>query len=252
MRLGLEVILLLAAAGARAQNDPISTGIYDATSTYSFAIAGTAPSHNIFSGLADGRTLLMLTGDWDHQIHQGRKIDYRWEVEVLPVVEMTDPRERTKTIITTAAGTFVDVNDFLPLSPCKSYSQTSVYLSGPPGYPAGPGTVTYTQLCSTEWDYLGGVSPLGQRVSWRPGKRLQPYWIANAGFLAATKSVPMFDAARFNFTAETGAGLEWFVAPRRSLAFDVRYHHMSNGGRADNNPGVDSIAFRATYRFGRR
>jgi hypothetical protein len=62
----------------------------------------------------------------------------------------------------------------------------------------------------------------------------------------------MYGATKFNFTVESGGGIEWFLRDRRSVAFDVRYHHTSNGGRGDNNPGVDNIAFRASYRLGRR
>jgi hypothetical protein len=254
MKLAVAVVLFLAASLGLAQDRPAPLGgIYNPTSTYSVAFAGTAPSSDIFSGLAEGRTLLMVAADWDHQVHQGRKTDYRWEVEILPFVSMSNPRQTSTTVITIPGqAVYTASTDQLLLAPCTSFTISGPYTVGPVGFPAGQGTLTYTQTCSTVWNYLGGVSPLGQRLSWRPGKRLQPYWITNAGFLAATRIVPMYGATKFNFTVESGGGIEWFLRDRRSVAFDVRYHHTSNGGRGDNNPGVDNIAFRASYRLGRR
>jgi hypothetical protein len=254
MKLAVASTLLLAALCAHGQNITApSANAYNPTSTFAVAFSGTAPSFNIFSGLAEGRTFLMLAGDWDHQVHRGRKTDYRWEVEVLPLALLRDPRVVATTVISLPGQPNVTstVNELL-LAPCTSTSFTEPYAQGPVSSLTGQGTLTYTQTCTREWDYLGGVSPLGQRVSWRPGKRMQPYGIVNAGFLMATQSVPIVNATRFNFTVETGVGIEWFLRDRRSVAFDVRYHHTSNGGRGDNNPGIDNIAFRASYRLGRR
>jgi hypothetical protein len=254
MKPAVAIVFFLATELAHAQTRlaPLD-GIYNPTSTYSLAFAGAAPSQNILSGLAEGRDLLLVAADWDHQVHQGRRTDYRWEVEVLPLVLLRNPRQVSTTTITMPGQpTFVTQASQLLLAPCTSFTVTGPYTQGPVGFPVGQGTFTYSQVCTREWDYLGGISPLGQRVSWRPGKRLQPYAILNAGFLAATQSVPMYDAAKFNFTVEAGGGLEWFLRARRSVTFDVRYHHISNGGRADNNPSVENATFRLSYRLGRR
>jgi hypothetical protein len=88
-------------------------------------------------------------------------------------------------------------------------------------------------------------------VSFRPGRKLQPYAIANAGFLAASRKIPISTATQFNFTAEVGAGIECFQSAKRSIAMDVRYHHTSNGGRGNYNPGIDNVTFRVSYRMGR-
>ncbi len=254
MKCLVAAALLAASLGACAQSRPAPNGgLYNPTSTYGASFTGTLPSRDILSGLAEGRELLLFAGDWDHQVHQGRKTDYRWEVEILPLTLLRNPRQvATATITVPGQPVFIVHTNELVLKPCTSYSSNEVYISGPAGYPTGPGTVSYTQTCSQEWDYLGGISPLGQRVSWRPGERLQPYAIVNAGFLAATQSVPTYSAAKFNFTVEAGFGAEWFLRPRRSIAFDVRYHHLSNAGRADNNPSVENVAFRLSYRLGRR
>jgi hypothetical protein len=45
---------------------------------------------------------------------------------------------------------------------------------------------------------------------------------------------------RFSFTAQSGVGLRLHVAPRRALLLGYRFHHLSNGDRAETNPGVNS------------
>jgi hypothetical protein len=69
----------------------------------------------------------------------------------------------------------------------------------------------------------------------------------NAGFLAFTQKVPDQNSTKFNFTAEFGAGFECYVRDRRSLAFDVRYHHTSNGFRGEDDLGIDNLTFRMAY-----
>ena len=60
----------------------------------------------------------------------------------------------------------------------------------------------------------------------------------------------MSNAAKFNFTAQLGAGVEWFVSPHSSFALDLQYHHLSNAGRGDVNPSIETAMLKLSYRYG--
>lgn len=221
--------------------------------TYAVSFTGTLGSRDIIQGLAPGRHLWMLSSDLDILAHAGRHTNYRWEFEVLPLIEVSDPHDVQQVTVTLYNGqTLTASSDTLDRFACTSNtSMGPYYAQDSPGTLTQIGTYTNVQTCSTLWTYSGGVSPLGQRVSFRPGQKLQPYAIANAGFLAATRKIPISTATQFNFTAECGAGIEFFQSAKRSFALDIRYHHTSNGGRGEYNPGIDNVAFRLSYRLGR-
>jgi hypothetical protein len=84
-------------------------------------------------------------------------------------------------------------------------------------------------------------------VNFLPHQILQPYLVVNAGFLTFTRNVPDNTATMFNFTAQGGGGLEWYVSEHRSIALDVRYHHLSNAFRGETNLGIDNYVFRLSY-----
>ncbi len=46
-----------------------------------------------------------------------------------------------------------------------------------------------------------------------------------------------------NFTGDFGGGVQWKTGARRAWTIGYRYHHVSNGYRADTNPGFDSNLF---------
>jgi hypothetical protein len=226
---------------------------FNPTTTFGVSGAGTLGGRNIFSGLAPGRHLIVASTELDVMAHRGKKTSYRWEFEVQPLIEVSDPHDvQNLTVDLYSGSTMVTRYDTLDRFPCKSNISTGAYYQlESSGTVAQIGTYTNVQTCSTAWTYAGGVSPLGQRVNFRPERRLQPYAIVNAGFLAATRKVPISTATQFNFTAEAGAGVEFFQRSKRSFALDVRYHHTSNGGRGQYNPGIDNVMFKLSYRLSR-
>jgi hypothetical protein len=226
---------------------------FDAGTTFGVSGAGTLGSRDIFGALAPGRHLIAASTEVDVMVHRGRKTSYRWEFEVLPLVEISDPHDvQTVTVTLNTGSTKTMHYDTLDLVPCVSNTSNGPYYQiNSTGTLTQIGTYTAVQTCSTAWTYAGGVSALGQRVNFRPRHRLQPYGIVNAGFLGTTRKLPISSAAQFNFTVEAGAGIEFFQRPKRSLALDVRYHHTSNGGRGDYNPGIDNVMFKLSYRLSR-
>lgn len=92
-----------------------------------------------------------------------------------------------------------------------------------------------------------GLAPVGFQINFRRREKLQPFAQASGGFLYFGERVPDRDGAQFNFTADFGGGLQWKVGARRAWTIGYRYHHLSNGYRAGNNPGFDANLFYIGY-----
>jgi hypothetical protein len=88
-----------------------------------------------------------------------------------------------------------------------------------------------------------GVAPVGFQLNFRRRERVQPFAQASGGFLYFGERVPDERGAQFNFTADFGGGVQWKTGARRAWTLGYRYHHVSNGYRADVNPGFDSNLF---------
>ena len=88
-----------------------------------------------------------------------------------------------------------------------------------------------------------GLSPVGFQLNFRRRERVQPFAQGSGGFLYFGERVPDTGGAQFNFTADFGGGVQWKTGARRAWTVGYRYHHVSNGYRADVNPGFDSNLF---------
>ncbi len=88
-----------------------------------------------------------------------------------------------------------------------------------------------------------GLSPVGFQLNFRRRERVQPFAQASGGFLYFGERVPDGRGAQFNFTGDFGGGVQWKTGARRAWTLGYRYHHVSNGYRADVNPGFDSNLF---------
>jgi hypothetical protein len=88
-----------------------------------------------------------------------------------------------------------------------------------------------------------GLAPVGFQLNFRRRERVQPFAQTSGGFLYFGERIPTAQGAQFNFTADFGGGVQWKTAARRAWTIGYRYHHVSNGYRADVNPGFDSNLF---------
>jgi hypothetical protein len=88
-----------------------------------------------------------------------------------------------------------------------------------------------------------GVAPVGFQLNFRRRERVQPFAQTSGGFVYFGERIPTAQGAQFNFTADFGGGVQWKTAARRAWTVGYRYHHVSNGYRADVNPGFDSNLF---------
>jgi hypothetical protein len=59
------------------------------------------------------------------------------------------------------------------------------------------------------------------------------------GILATTDPVPK-GHVRLKFTPQVGGGIYYFTRPNRALFFEYRFHHISNAGQTETNPGINS------------
>ena len=98
--------------------------------------------------------------------------------------------------------------------------------------------------------YSGGVEPIGLQLNFRNNRRFQPFVSAAGGFLYFTEQVPVTHSSQYNFTFSFGGGVEIFSS-RKSLLLGYRYHHISNGGTAARNPGIDLQMLSCGFSFRR-
>jgi hypothetical protein len=87
--------------------------------------------------------------------------------------------------------------------------------------------------------YAWGAAPIGLKFNFRRNRRVEPFAQATGGFLYFNEQVPVAGAARFNFTFDFSGGIQIVNPKRRAFTIGYKYQHISNGYRANFNPGVD-------------
>ncbi|MGZ8844116.1 MAG: acyloxyacyl hydrolase, partial [Pyrinomonadaceae bacterium] len=95
--------------------------------------------------------------------------------------------------------------------------------------------------------YGAGLSPIGFQFYFRPQSSVKPFVNTSGGFIFFKDPVPRLNGAQFNFTYDFGGGVQVFRDSRRAFNFGYKYQHLSNGGRALNNPGFDGHVFYFGY-----
>jgi len=88
-----------------------------------------------------------------------------------------------------------------------------------------------------------GVSPVGFELQFKVGSRLRLYSGGQAGFAWFTREVPVPESRAFNYTAQLGAGLQWRFGSSTSVLGGCMFHHLSNAGTGQNNPGLTGPLF---------
>ena len=100
-----------------------------------------------------------------------------------------------------------------------------------------------------------GITPIGFRMLWRRGQRLQPYVEEKGGILAFTRKVINSNATYEDFSLQSSVGM----LVKASRRYDVRVSlysdfHMSNAFIVPVNPGLDvmNVSFGLSYNLGGR
>ncbi|MDQ3908047.1 MAG: acyloxyacyl hydrolase [Acidobacteriota bacterium] len=109
--------------------------------------------------------------------------------------------------------------------------------------PAGLFIVTTTH----ETIYGAGVSPIGLKFNFRRQHRVQPFASTTGGLLVFSKQVPRAGSSEFNFTFDFGGGVQIFTRSRRAVTLGYKFQHISNGGTASFNPGLDANVIYAGF-----
>ena len=108
---------------------------------------------------------------------------------------------------------------------------TGACLSGLGG---GTSIVTYHAV------YAAGITPLGLDLHLLRQSPVSLVLGADGGVLWFTRAVPKNDAAKFNFTADGHAGLQFRTGRHSALRVGYAYHHTSNASTGAANPGLNS------------
>lgn len=100
-----------------------------------------------------------------------------------------------------------------------------------------------------------GISPIGFRMMWRPGKGVKPYLEAKGGMIAFTDKVLSQEATYENFSLQSQAGLLVKATSRYDLRLGLfGDFHFSNAFMVPINPGLDvmNASFAVSYHLGKR
>ncbi len=91
--------------------------------------------------------------------------------------------------------------------------------------------------------YGGGLTGL-LHYDLRTGTRLVPFLEGGAGLLLSTPQsrdpLSQFRASQFNFTLQIGVGLRYVLSKGAALSVEYRFHHISDAGLTEDNPGFNA------------
>lgn len=233
----------LAAQCARAQD---AHGYFERANTLGIFAAYSNDSSHILMGSVERRKLLDIGMVYDRRIRAGHIVNWQYSAELLPVALESDPLSRTVVVQTEPTAKTLVFNGGPPIS-CSSpvekysYSDNGVQYSG----------TDYAFCHGRRWTIGEAMSPVGFQWNFRPEHRVQPFVVGHGGYMYSTSEIPTAFAGSFNFTFDFGGGFEWYETAKRSWRIEYRYHHISNHGTADQNPGIDNGLLQLTYAFGR-
>ena len=238
----------MGAANASAQAAPAVSPYYARSNTFSIFGAYSGDSSHILLGDAENRRLLDFGVAYGRKLFINRIVNWQYNGELLPVALESDPLSlvtENQTAPTVATYTYKEGT----VVSCAPDTQPYIeYLFNGTLYSSG----TYTVTCSgRQWTIGEGFSPLGMQWNFLPRHKLQPFFIGHGGYMYSTKPIPISSAGSFNYTFDLGAGFELYRSKTRSVRAEYRYHHISNHGTANQNPGIDNGLFQVTYSFGR-
>jgi hypothetical protein len=98
----------------------------------------------------------------------------------------------------------------------------------------GTSIVTYHTV------YGAGITPLSLDLELLRRSPVSIIIGAGGGMLWFTRAVPQNDAAKFNFTGEGRAALQFRTSRHSALRVGYAYHHTSNAHTGAANPGLNS------------
>lgn len=221
--------------------------IYGAKNKFGVMVEYSNDSSHIIFGQSENIKLGAAGLQYQHRLLARHSLVWSYEAEFRPVIlESIPATQNTLHLASPSTVTVIDPPVLTTRCVRGSYPFTQSVGDPPVQY---SGTISVS--CSRQTNFAQGLSPFGMRLNFRPGHRLQPTISTLEGYIFSTKPLPTMYAGSFNFAFEFGAGLEYYLAPKRSVRLEYQLQHYSNGYTANANPGVDSGMFKLSYSFGR-
>ena len=101
-------------------------------------------------------------------------------------------------------------------------------------------TMQVWELSGQHTAHGAGAAPVGFVGRWKVSDVLGFQLRASGGVVYFSQAVPDPLGCTFNFTADAGLAADIRVASRLALVAGLRMNHISNGGRGQVNPGMNS------------
>jgi opacity protein-like surface antigen len=245
-------LLVLASVAATAiSQTPDNNPYYARKNTFSFLGAYSNDSSHILLGVAENRKLVNIGAGYSRRLFLNRLVNWQYSFEILPVALDSDPlgyfvNNQTSPTTATYQGSLS-----YPLDLCSPVTTPYSVINDSSGTPVTYSGTETVSCKGRRWVMGEAISPIGFQWNFMPRKKLQPIFSGHGGYMYSTKPVPDQNAGSFNFTFDLGAGFELYRSKSRSIRAEYRYHHISNAGTAQQNPGIDNGVFQLTYSFGR-
>ena len=243
-RVLLALILLTANCFAQPSKE---SPYFARVDTFGILAGYSGDSSHILLGDAENRMLLQIGASYNRRLMLNRRVNWQYSGELLPVALESDPTGvfvQHQTAPTPATFSY----DAGPLVSCAPDSESYSYVDPATG-------VTYSGTTSIScngrrWVVGEAMSPVGMQWNFMPMRKIQLLVDGHGGYMYSSQAIPIDNAGSFNFTFDIGAGFEVFRSKTKSIRAEYRYHHISNHGTADLNPGIDNGLFQVTYAFG--
>jgi hypothetical protein len=235
---------MLGASHAFAQTGT-DTSYYARANTLGVFGAYSPDSSHMLLGDAEHRMLLNIGISYNRRLHVDKIVNWQYSGEILPVALESDPLTRSVNVATSpVAGTFVTTGE-APMVTCAPFTDNYNFTEEGTTF---SGADTFT--CSgRRWTIGEAISPIGMQWNFFPRHKTQAFFEGHGGYMYSTQQIPIAQAGSFNFTLDLGAGFEVYRSETRSVRAEFRYHHISNHGTAEYNPGIDNGLFQVTYCF---
>lgn len=85
-----------------------------------------------------------------------------------------------------------------------------------------------------------GASPVGFKLYLNHAGSTRFFAGGSGGMIAFTSDVPVHPSRRLNFMFDYGGGVDVVLRNGRSATIGYRFHHISNAGSGQSNPGLDA------------
>lgn len=220
---------------------------YSRVNSFGLIAAYSNDSSHILLGDVEQRKLLEFGGSYSRRLWLGRKVNWQYSAEFLPVALESDPLSLFVNAQTLPTVTTTVVSGDPPVS-CSALTEN---YSFPGSNGENFSGIAKLSCRGRRWTMGQAMSPVGMQWNFQPARKLQPFLVGHGGYMYSTKQIPVDSAGSFNFTFDFGVGLELYRTRARSIRMEYRLHHISNDNTATRNPGIDNGLFQVTYVFGR-